>query len=45
MTYGHMYGYVKGNMRATGKIEIKKDGSVRGSLTTAITGSSCNELD
>jgi cytoskeletal protein CcmA (bactofilin family) len=25
----------KGNVRATGKIEIKKDGSVIGNLTTA----------
>jgi cytoskeletal protein CcmA (bactofilin family) len=30
-----VYGYVKGNVRATGKIEIKKDGSVIGNLTTA----------
>jgi cytoskeletal protein CcmA (bactofilin family) len=30
-----VYGYVKGNVRATGRIEIKKDGSVVGNLTTA----------
>jgi cytoskeletal protein CcmA (bactofilin family) len=30
-----VYGYVKGNVRATGRIEIKKDGSVIGNLTTA----------
>lgn len=30
-----VYGYVKGNVRATGKIEIKKNGSVNGNLTTA----------
>jgi cytoskeletal protein CcmA (bactofilin family) len=30
-----VYGYVKGNVHATGKIEIKKDGSVIGNLTTA----------
>jgi cytoskeletal protein CcmA (bactofilin family) len=30
-----VYGYVKGNVRATGRIEIKKDGSVIGDLTTA----------
>ena len=30
-----VYGYVKGNVRATGKIEIKKGGSVNGNLTTA----------
>jgi cytoskeletal protein CcmA (bactofilin family) len=30
-----VYGYVKGNVRATGRIEIKKDGSVTGNLTTA----------
>jgi cytoskeletal protein CcmA (bactofilin family) len=30
-----VYGYVKGNVRATGKIEIKKRGSVNGNLTTA----------
>jgi cytoskeletal protein CcmA (bactofilin family) len=29
-----VYGYVKGNVRATGKIEIKKGGSVNGNLTT-----------
>jgi cytoskeletal protein CcmA (bactofilin family) len=29
------YDYVKGNVRATGRIEIKKDGSVIGNLTTA----------
>jgi cytoskeletal protein CcmA (bactofilin family) len=30
-----VYGNVKGNLRATDKIEIKKDGSVVGDLTTA----------
>jgi cytoskeletal protein CcmA (bactofilin family) len=30
-----VYGSVKGNVRAKGKIEIKKDGSVYGDLTTA----------
>jgi cytoskeletal protein CcmA (bactofilin family) len=30
-----VYGYVKGNVHATGKIEIKKGGSVNGDLTTA----------
>jgi len=30
-----VYGYVKGNVRATGRIEIKKDGSIIGNLTTA----------
>jgi cytoskeletal protein CcmA (bactofilin family) len=30
-----VYGYVKGNVRATGRIEIRKDGSVIGNLTTA----------
>jgi cytoskeletal protein CcmA (bactofilin family) len=30
-----VYGYVKGNVRARGRIEIKKDGSVTGNLTTA----------
>jgi cytoskeletal protein CcmA (bactofilin family) len=30
-----VHGYVKGNVRADGKIEIKKDGSVIGNLTTA----------
>lgn len=30
-----VYGYVKGNVRAKGRIEIRKDGSVIGSLTTA----------
>jgi cytoskeletal protein CcmA (bactofilin family) len=30
-----VYGYVKGNVRAKGRIEIKKDGSVNGNLTTA----------
>jgi cytoskeletal protein CcmA (bactofilin family) len=30
-----VFGYVKGNVRATGKIEIKKGGSVNGNLTTA----------
>jgi cytoskeletal protein CcmA (bactofilin family) len=29
------YGYVKGNVRATGTIEIKKDGPVIGNSTTA----------
>jgi cytoskeletal protein CcmA (bactofilin family) len=29
-----VYGTVKGNVRAKGKIEIKKDGSVNGDLTT-----------
>src|SRR5258708_19902529 len=29
-----VYGSVKGNLRATDKIEIKKDGSVVGALTT-----------
>jgi cytoskeletal protein CcmA (bactofilin family) len=29
------YGYVKGNVRVTGKIEIEKDGSVIRNLTTA----------
>jgi cytoskeletal protein CcmA (bactofilin family) len=29
-----VYGSVKGNVRAKGKIEIKKDGSVNGDLTT-----------
>src|SRR5260370_41917226 len=32
---GIVYGSVKGNVRAKGKIEIKKDGSVNGDLTTA----------
>jgi cytoskeletal protein CcmA (bactofilin family) len=30
-----VHGYVKGNVRANGKIEIRKDGSVIGNLTTA----------
>ena len=30
-----VYGHVKGNVHAKGKIEIKKDGSVIGNLTTA----------
>jgi cytoskeletal protein CcmA (bactofilin family) len=30
-----VYGYVKGDVHATGKIEIKKGGSVNGNLTTA----------
>ena len=30
-----VYGYVKGNVRARGRIEIKKGGSVIGNLTTA----------
>jgi cytoskeletal protein CcmA (bactofilin family) len=30
-----VYGYVKGDVRATGKIEIRNDGSVMGNLTTA----------
>jgi len=30
-----VYGSVKGNVRATGRIEIKKDGSIVGNLTTA----------
>jgi cytoskeletal protein CcmA (bactofilin family) len=30
-----VYGYVKGNVRATGRIEIKRDSSVTGNLTTA----------
>ena len=30
-----VYGYVKGNVRAKGRIEIKRDGSVVGNLTTA----------
>ena len=30
-----VYGSVKGNVRGKAKIEIKKDGSVRGDLTTA----------
>ena len=30
-----VYGYVKGNVRAKERIEIKKDGSVIGNLTTA----------
>lgn len=30
-----VYGYVKGNVNAKGRIEIRKDGSVIGNLTTA----------
>jgi cytoskeletal protein CcmA (bactofilin family) len=30
-----VYGYVKGNVHATGKIEIKKGGALNGNLTTA----------
>jgi cytoskeletal protein CcmA (bactofilin family) len=30
-----VFGYVKGNIRAKGRVEIKKDGSVIGDLTTA----------
>ena len=30
-----VYGTVKGNVRATGRIEIKKDGAIIGNLTTA----------
>jgi cytoskeletal protein CcmA (bactofilin family) len=30
-----VYGYVKGNVRAKGRIEIKRNGSAVGSLTTA----------
>jgi cytoskeletal protein CcmA (bactofilin family) len=30
-----VYGYVKGNIRAKGRIEIKKNGAVIGNLTTA----------
>ena len=30
-----VYGYVEGNVRAKGRIEIKKDGSVIGDLSTA----------
>jgi len=30
-----VYGSVKGNLRAKDRIEIKKDGSVNGDLTTA----------
>jgi len=30
-----VYGYVKGNVRAKGRVEIKKDGYVVGNLTTA----------
>ncbi|MGB2664835.1 MAG: polymer-forming cytoskeletal protein [Candidatus Acidiferrum sp.] len=30
-----VYGYVKGDVHATGRIEIKKGGSVNGNLTTA----------
>ena len=30
-----VYGYLKGNVRAKGRIEIKKDGAIIGNLTTA----------
>jgi len=30
-----VYGSVKGNVRGKGKVEIKKDGSMNGDLTTA----------
>jgi cytoskeletal protein CcmA (bactofilin family) len=30
-----VFGYVKGNVRAKGRVEIKKDGAVIGNLTTA----------
>jgi cytoskeletal protein CcmA (bactofilin family) len=30
-----VYGRVKGNVRGKGKVEIKKDGSVNGDLSTA----------
>jgi cytoskeletal protein CcmA (bactofilin family) len=30
-----VFGYVKGSVRATGRIEIKRDGAVIGNLTTA----------
>jgi cytoskeletal protein CcmA (bactofilin family) len=30
-----VYGYVRGNVHAKGRIEIKKDGAVTGNLTTA----------
>jgi cytoskeletal protein CcmA (bactofilin family) len=30
-----VYGYLKGNVRAKGRIEIKKDGAIVGNLTTA----------
>ncbi len=30
-----VYGYVKGNVHAKGRIEIKKDGAIIGNLTTA----------
>jgi cytoskeletal protein CcmA (bactofilin family) len=30
-----VFGYLKGNVRAKGRIEIKKDGSIIGNLTTA----------
>ena len=30
-----VYGYVKGNVHAKGRIEIKKDGAIVGNLTTA----------
>jgi cytoskeletal protein CcmA (bactofilin family) len=30
-----VYGYLKGNVRARGRIEIKKDGAIIGNLTTA----------
>ena len=30
-----VYGYLKGNVRAQGRVEIKKDGAIIGNLTTA----------
>src|SRR5260370_32139505 len=30
-----VYGYLKGNVRAKGRIEIKKDGAIIGNFTTA----------
>ena len=30
-----VYGYIKGNVHAKGRIEIKKDGAIIGNLTTA----------
>jgi len=30
-----VYGYLKGNVRAKGRIELKKDGAIMGNLTTA----------
>jgi cytoskeletal protein CcmA (bactofilin family) len=30
-----VYGYLKGNVRAKGRVEIKKDGAIIGNLTTA----------